>query len=62
MVTSLSTGYKIQTGDGVTLTLLAIDGHPIWVGFEAFEPDGLGPTRSTSFAGRWLTATWAASA
>jgi hypothetical protein len=38
MVTILSTGDKIQVGDSVTLTFLAIEGNLIHFGVESSEP------------------------
>jgi hypothetical protein len=44
MVTSLSPGDKIQIGDSVTLTVLAIEGNLIRLGVEHSEPGGLDPS------------------
>jgi hypothetical protein len=44
MVTSLSPGDKIQIGDTVTLTVLAIEGKLIRFGVEPSEPCRLDPS------------------
>jgi hypothetical protein len=44
MVTSLSLGDKIQIGDSVTLTVLAIEGNLIRLGVEPSEQAGLDPS------------------